>query len=342
MTYIQAMYGQWVVVCCIMLQSLPLFMWRRPTYRLCYGGLSLWGGDPRKRALYFRNSTREPCKRALRFRKRAVYFHKTRSLPPAADNVLHNTATHCNTGVEPATRGSLAVAVKLIHTATPCNTLQHTATHTATHRNIRQHRCWACNLWISHSCSRAETHCNTLQHTATHCNTHCNALQHTATQVLSPQLVDLSQLKQSWHTLQHTATPCNTLQHTLQRTATHCNTGVEPATRGSLAVAAELTHTATHCNTLQHTLQRTATHGNTGVEPTTCGSLAVAATVLVGMPQSSASGDSNLQKFWIPYTLNPKPQTLTPKPHCVGLDAPIICVRWFYNTEILKFLHPRP
>ena len=44
----------------------------------------------------------------------------------------------------------------LQHTATLCNTLQHT------HCNTLQH---------------TATHCNTLQHTATHCNT----LQHTAT-----------------------------------------------------------------------------------------------------------------------------------------------------------------
>jgi len=43
------------------------------------------------------------------------------------------------------------------HTATHCNTLQHTATH----------------AYGGH----AQPHCNTLQHTATYCNT----LQHTAT-----------------------------------------------------------------------------------------------------------------------------------------------------------------
>jgi len=67
--------------------------------------------------------------------------------------VLHHTATHCNT---------------LQHTAAHCNTLQHTATH--------------CNT-LQHTA----THCNTLQHTATHCNTlhhtapHCNTLQHAVT-----------------------------------------------------------------------------------------------------------------------------------------------------------------
>jgi len=104
-----------------------------------------------------------------------------------------HTATHCNT---------------LQHT-TECNTLQHTATHcntlqpTATHCNMlfKQHIQGAhCGVPYIHSA----THCNTLPHTATHCNTllnarHYNTLQHTATHC---------------DTLQHTATHCNTLQHT--------------------------------------------------------------------------------------------------------------------------------
>jgi len=80
------------------------------------------------------------------------------------------------------------------HTATHCNTLQHTAIHCC---SLRQER----KVWII-----------TLQHTATHCNT----LQHTATHCCS-----LRQERKVWIiTLQHTATHCNTLQHT----ATHCNT----------------------------------------------------------------------------------------------------------------------
>jgi len=78
----------------------------------------------------------------------------------------------------------------LQHTATHCNTLQHTAC-TAT-------QCTHCNT-LQHS-ARTAAHCNTLhtaQHTATQC-THCNTLQHTA----------------------HTATHCN-IVHTLQHTATH-------------------------------------------------------------------------------------------------------------------------
>ena len=67
--------------------------------------------------------------------------------------------------------------------SSPCNTLQHTATHCNTLQNTA-------------------THCNTLQHTATHCNilqhtaAHCNTLQHTANYYI---------------TLQHLALPCNRL-----------------------------------------------------------------------------------------------------------------------------------
>ena len=85
----------------------------------------------------------------------------------------------------------------LPHTATNCNTLQHTITWQNGNRWRGQ-----TPLWTEQSVLRFDnsaTHCNTLQHTATHCNT----LQHTATHC---------------NTLQHTATHCNTLQHT----ATNC------------------------------------------------------------------------------------------------------------------------
>ena len=110
------------------------------------------------------------------------------------------------------------------HTATRCNTLQHTLQHTATHCNALQH---------------TATHCSTLQHTATYCNT----LRHTATHC---------------NTLQHTATHCNTLQHT----ATHCTMTRTSHDSWGRKLYAEtpmwntLYLTATHCNTLQHT----ATH----------------------------------------------------------------------------------
>jgi len=162
-------------------------------------------------------------------------------------------------------RSLLYVSFRMYHTATHCNTLQHTA--------------------------------NTLQHTATH----CNALQHTTTGIihariwlpfvfiglfcmslfdsLSNRFVSFASLflcvlispflyfsrlfggslfvfiglfertsgwrcswEQRYH-VQNTATHCNTLQHTtiyyktLQHTAKYCNT---------------LQHTATHYITLQH------------------------------------------------------------------------------------------
>ena len=141
----------------------------------------------------------------------------------------------------------------LQHTATHCNTLQHT-TYLATHSDV-----WRDFHMLRHTA----THCNTLQHTAIHCNT----LQHTATHC---------------NTLRHTATHCNTL-NTLQHTATHCNTlhtlthspmcGVTPSyrwhvlfvcvpglhRRSDMTPSYSYTHTTTHCNTLQHT----ATHCNT-------------------------------------------------------------------------------
>jgi len=73
-----------------------------------------------------------------------------------------------------------------LHTATHCNTLQHTETHMP--------------HW--YMCDMIDTlNCSTLQYTATHCNT----LQHIATLIYM------------WYdrhsNLQHTATHCNTLQH---------------------------------------------------------------------------------------------------------------------------------
>jgi len=85
----------------------------------------------------------------------------------------------------------------LQHTATHCNTLDHTTTHS---RNALQHTATYCDT-LQHTA----THCNTLQHTATHS---CNTPERTATH---------------GNTLQHTATRCNTLQHTAAHPQT-CNT----------------------------------------------------------------------------------------------------------------------
>jgi len=64
----------------------------------------------------------------------------------------------------------------LQHTATHCNTLQHT-TRCNTHLLL---------LLLAGRASDGETHCNSLQLTTTHCNSlqhsamHCTTLQHTA------------------------------------------------------------------------------------------------------------------------------------------------------------------
>jgi len=87
-----------------------------------------------------------------------------------------------------------------LHTATHCNKLQQTATHTTTH-------CSIVSLHESDSSLHTATHCNkmqlTLHHTATQTAIHCNTVS----------------LHDSDSSL-HTATHCNKLQHT----ATHCNT----------------------------------------------------------------------------------------------------------------------
>ena len=117
----------------------------------------------------------------------------------------------------------------LPHTATHCNTLQHTYCDDDDHSH---YGCVAACTVVT-----LLVRCNALQHTATHCNTlqntatRCNTLQHTASHS---------------NTLQHTVSYCNTLHHTathsitLQHTATHCNTQY---------------HTATHCVTSLPMLQ---------------------------------------------------------------------------------------
>jgi len=72
---------------------------------------------------------------------------------------------------------------RLQHSATHCNTLQHTATQFICSTSQEILRKCATYAYLPPTA----THCNTLQHTATHCNTlqhtatHCNTLQHTAT-----------------------------------------------------------------------------------------------------------------------------------------------------------------
>ena len=123
-------------------------------------------------------------------------------------------------------RRNLDDYLSLQHTATHCNTLQHTeaATIELTFENVYTPKTVVTTPFDT--LQRPGTQFYTLQRNAKY----CKILQ---------------------HTLQHTAAPCTTLQHT----ATHCDT-LQPAQEGL----------ATHCSTLQHTatpwktLQRTAIH----------------------------------------------------------------------------------
>ena len=63
-------------------------------------------------------------------------------------------------------------------TATPCNTLQHPATHCNTHCHTLQHM-FRIVSYEHTTCM----HCNTLQHSATHCNTLLRTPTYTATHV---------------------------------------------------------------------------------------------------------------------------------------------------------------
>jgi len=187
------------------------------------------------------------------------------------------------------------------HTATHCNTLQHTATHatccitlqnTTTHaiyptksptswsnlpsilqimRTGRYWRCtgsWAWNcIYVIYQFIKSTKYCSK--------NVHRKVLERhgfVGVKLISSRalaldgVTDLSPLicgdgATHCNTLQHTATHCNTLQHT----ATHCNTLQRTATHCNA-----LQHITTHCNTLQHTAihyntlqQHTATHYNT-------------------------------------------------------------------------------
>ena len=132
----------------------------------------------------------------------------SRDVPQHTCHTLQRTAPHCNTTAtycntlgrmhEPLWhRDARAVGwcftLKVQHTATQCNTVQH--------MSQRMGWCFCHGIHLQKILSRyssqekqklqrTATHCNTLQHTATHCDT-----------------------------LRHTATHCDTLQYS----ATHCN-----------------------------------------------------------------------------------------------------------------------
>ena len=171
------------------------------------------------------------------------------------------------------------------HTATHCNTLQHTAwgrawwlgrcwwycnasiftpCNTLWHTTPRQHTAAPCNT-LHHTAS----HCNTLHHTATHCNTllgvvesrvWCSVLQCLAGWC---SVLQGLQCDAVWWNLGLVRCDVNdtlgTVLHysTLQHTATYCNTRLHTAT-----YCPTLQHIATHCNTLQQTATRRVRKGS--------------------------------------------------------------------------------
>jgi len=187
-----------------------------------------------------------------------------------------HTATHCNTLQHTATQkshdaqeGSMTrAAFRVMTRAVPIDILKHTATRCNTKKP-----CYISTVWHEPS---VLTYWNTLQHAAT-C---CNMLPLAATKIShgTDQRHDTSRLY--WTT----ATHCNTLY---QSTATHCNALQLSASWHEPSLLTHcntlyktLQHSATHCNTLQHkkamaqindttravsidTLQHTATHCNT-------------------------------------------------------------------------------
>jgi len=90
---------------------------------------------------------------------------------------LQHTATHCNTLQHTVCARHVCILGPR-RTATRCNTLQHTA-YTATQWNTLKHTVCARHVSVSGP-QHTATHCNTLQHTATHCNT----VKHTKTRCL--------------------------------------------------------------------------------------------------------------------------------------------------------------
>jgi len=180
----------------------------------------------------------------------------------------------------PYNRHDSFIPVAALHTATHCNTLQHTC----------------------HTLQHAATHCNTLQHTATHYNTlqhtatHCNTQQHTAIYCNTPATPRPVAAEAMTTFGCHTSTllsvdeSCQTTTHynTLQHTATHRHTAIQrntlthepsllsdsiPSLRclwmSHVKLQHSKRHTTTYCNILSYTathhftLQHTATHCNT-------------------------------------------------------------------------------
>jgi len=176
--------------------------------------------------------------------------------------ILQHTATYCNT-LQHTKKRITASTMRtkywryadwrklLQHTAAHCNSLQHTETH----KQVNYTESTTSTRYSRYQHRRK--YCNTLQHTTTYCNT----LQHTRKRIL---------LNRQWiqhlgsihiggkycNTLQHTTTYCYTLQHKNKRVTLNRQRRQHI---GNINIRDLLWYTVTHCNTLQHT----ATHCNT-------------------------------------------------------------------------------
>jgi len=142
------------------------------------------------------------------------------------------------------------------HTATHCNTLQHTATnlqYSAILCNTLQHTQWTWNSAQSNTMQLNATHCNKLQYSATHAvDVEFSGKQflittpsgYTRTSDIT-DAEDVSYVCVCVCSMQRTATRCNTLQHFTAHqhpTLKMCPT---------FALWASLHHAATRCNALQ-------------------------------------------------------------------------------------------
>ena len=130
-------------------------------------------------------------KNSLNSEQSTAPYTPSNTLQHTLQHTAKYTATHVNTLQNTLQHTST-------HYKTLCNTRQHTTKHhTASHCNTLQHTACDTRSTDALRTSINATPCNTLQHTTTHCNTlqrtttHCNTLHHTATH---------------YTTLQHTST----------------------------------------------------------------------------------------------------------------------------------------
>ena len=103
------------------------------------------------------------------------------------------------------------------HTATHCNTLQHTATQAEAHSVLKGSTHTHNHMHLRNNKAHPRQ-CNTLQHTATHCNT----LQHTATAhtriITCTCTITNDQVSAAIHTQTHTHTHAHAYTHTYTHT----------------------------------------------------------------------------------------------------------------------------